>query len=358
MDLLDYVRSHWERHPSMNAQDSVKLLYQAVLGPQHLLSGKDLFDCTSLEQEMSNCTKQNIPLMEPVSDSLCRLHLNSVHNHLRPQTIQNITAATAQLPCGSEAQLDQELSRISQWCAQNHLTDCACHIEKFAGDFRRNGYAPVHHSNLFRRQEDPHYRLADRRWMTFMPVLEWIDEALSRSSSPVTVALDGRCASGKSTLAQMLSRIYPCNVFHMDDFFLPPHRRTPERLREPGGNVDRERFCREIMIPLRQGGSFSYGIYSCHTGKTTPSPQITPKPLNIVEGSYSLHPLMQEQYDLRFFLTCSPQVQKQRILERNGEEMLAHFIEQWIPMEETYFETFSIPSLCQKIIYTDSENPL
>ena len=50
----------------------------------------------------------------------------------------------------------------------------------------------------------------------------------------VIVAIDGKCTSGKTTLASQLAEIYDCNVFHMDDFFLRPEQRTPERFAEVG----------------------------------------------------------------------------------------------------------------------------
>ena len=60
------------------------------------------------------------------------------------------------------------------------------------------------------------------------------------------VAIDGPCASGKSTLGALLRGVYGANLFHMDDYFLPFARKTPERLAEPGGNVDYERFFAEV----------------------------------------------------------------------------------------------------------------
>ena len=54
----------------------------------------------------------------------------------------------------------------------------------------------------------------------------------------VIVAIDGKCTSGKTTLASKLAELYDCNVFHMDDFFLRPEQRTPARFAEVGGNVD------------------------------------------------------------------------------------------------------------------------
>ena len=58
----------------------------------------------------------------------------------------------------------------------------------------------------------------------------------------VILALDGPCASGKTTLAGEMGRKFGWSVVHMDDFFLRPEQRTPERYALPGGNVDHERF--------------------------------------------------------------------------------------------------------------------
>ena len=38
----------------------------------------------------------------------------------------------------------------------------------------------------------------------------------------VIVAIDGRCAAGKTTLADHLKQELGTTVFHMDDFFSPP----------------------------------------------------------------------------------------------------------------------------------------
>lgn len=64
------------------------------------------------------------------------------------------------------------------------------------------------------------------------------------------VAIDGPCASGKTVFAASLHERFGGNVLHMDDFFLRPEQRTPERFAEPGGNVDRERFEAEVLKPL------------------------------------------------------------------------------------------------------------
>ena len=84
-----------------------------------------------------------------------------------------------------------------------------------------------------------------------------IDELLTQKDM-VIVAIAGKCTSGKTTLASKLAQIYDCNVFHMDDFFLRPEQRTPERFAEIGGNVDYERFREEVLLPLKSGKAVSY----------------------------------------------------------------------------------------------------
>ena len=74
-----------------------------------------------------------------------------------------------------------------------------------------------------------------------------------REQERVMVAIDGPCASGKSTLGAALAQKLGCPLFHMDDFFLPPAQKTPQRLAEPGGNVDAERFFAEVLLPFSRG---------------------------------------------------------------------------------------------------------
>ena len=93
-------------------------------------------------------------------------------------------------------------------------------------------------------------------------LLYQIDLLLARQDR-VIVALDGFCTAGKTTLAARLSETYDCHVIHMDDFFLRPEQRTPQRLAEPGGNVDYERFSEEILIPLKEGRPVTYRPYDC-----------------------------------------------------------------------------------------------
>ena len=102
------------------------------------------------------------------------------------------------------------------------------------------------------------------------------------------VAIDGRCGSGKTTLAARLQQELGCTVFHMDDFFPRPEQRTEERLSRPGENVDHERFLAEVLLPLQHMQPVTYRPYLCARQQLGDPVTVTPSRLTIVEGSYAL----------------------------------------------------------------------
>ena len=157
----------------------------------------------------------------------------------------------------------------------------------------------------------------------------------------IVIAIDGNCTAGKTTLASILEKEYDCNVFHMDDFFLRPQQRTAERYAQPGGNVDYERFQEEVMLPLKTGKPFSYRPFSCKSFALSDAVQITPKQLNIVEGTYCQHPYFGDVYDLKLFLSVSPELQRERVFQR-PQHVQGRFFTDWIPMEKLYFEFYQI----------------
>ena len=163
------------------------------------------------------------------------------------------------------------------------------------------------------------------------------------------LAIDGSCTSGKTTLAAELRAAYPCQVIAMDDFFLRPSQRTPERMAQIGGNVDYERFQEEVLSPLRSRQPAVYRPYSCRTGSLLQPVTVEPRGLIVIEGSYSHHPYFGNPYDLRVFLEHTPELQRQRVLQRPSH-LHKKFLELWIPMENAYFETFQIAEKADLIL--------
>ena len=176
-----------------------------------------------------------------------------------------------------------------------------------------------------------------------------IEEKLAESERLV-IAIDGGAASGKTTLAGALAKRFGGAVVHMDDFFLRPEQRTEKRLSEAGGNLDRERFLLEVVPHLREAEGFSYQRFDCSEMALGERVSVPKTRLLIVEGSYSHHPAFGEVYDLKIFLHIPEEMRKSRILARNGAEKYAMFVSRWIPLENRYFDAFSIPEKADILI--------
>ncbi len=171
---------------------------------------------------------------------------------------------------------------------------------------------------------------------------------------PYIIAIDGRCGAGKSTIAARLAEELNATLFHMDDYFLRPEQRTPERFSTPGENIDHERFLEDVLIPLKEGRTVTYSPYSCTTQTLQDPITVAPADIVIVEGSYALHPTLRAYYDLRVFLTLFPREQEARIRARNGDAIWPMFKNRWIPMEEAYHIYCEVEKYSDLILWTDN----
>lgn len=176
-----------------------------------------------------------------------------------------------------------------------------------------------------------------------------VDELL-RAKERVLIAIDGSCCSGKTTAAARLGERLGASVFHMDDYFLQPHMRTSDRLNRPGGNVDAGRFYLDVLFPASRGETAHVRRYDCHQNMLLPSVAVDPGRVVIVEGAYSLHPLLAPRYDLKVFCRIDPSLQLARIRARNGEDAVPAFQNRWIPLENAYFSALSIEQSCDIVV--------
>ena len=351
MDIQSFCLEQCARYPALGIQDLVKALYQSEFGCGHLISDPQK-GLAFLTAELHTCRQPETtpPLVESLGESFCRVHLQAAAAFgLSAQTLFRLFELSAAEPAGSMESFRSQLDTLEALVKAGTLPLSASDVHDFLADYRLAGCPATHHSEAFRRSYAPAYRVIRADYARFLSLFAAIDKLIA-GDAPVTVAIEGSSATGKSTLAALLARVYDCNIFHMDDFFLQLHQRTPERFAQPGGNVDYERFREEVILPLSAGKPFSYRPFSCTTMSLADPVEVMPKRLNIIEGAYSMHPALCACYDLSIFLKIDPQSQTNRILLRNGPEMLKRFLDEWIPLEKRYFEHFGIEQQCSLCI--------
>lgn len=345
-------------YPRALAQDFLKLLYQNEFGPGHMISDS-LVSLKRVEDESaalacaSGAPRAPDSYVQPIGGGFCRLSLCAVRDGvLSAGTLNRLFELSAMRPCGSVEGFLQKVEVLEELCESGKLALDAKDVREAVERWQADGSQPFGHSGQYRASYAPSYRVVEQRFGFFLPLFCRIDE-LRREKQRVVVAIDGRCASGKTTLAALLRLVYGCPALAMDHFFLRPEQRTQTRLEQAGGNVDYERFLTEALLKLLDGEPFSYRPFSCARGELAEPVEIKPCAVNIVEGSYSMHPTLIDKYDLRVFLTVPPDVQLRRIQARNGDEMLQRFRDVWIPLEEKYFSEFDVKNKCELVFCTE-----
>lgn len=328
--ILPFLQTQITQHPGTEPRDVLKLCYQAAYGGEHLLS--DLSKAEAyFNQEFARVQPREEPLYELISPQIARVHLRAWKQAGLPgKWLFRLFLLSAQIPtCGNlTAYLDEG----------EKLNFPGFHAARLA--YEAAGCPGLHHSDRYRRMEQPAYRVVHCRLLRLLPILT--RAVLVPGDTNHVLAIDGRAASGKTTMGEQLASILDGTVIHMDHFFLPPQLRTRARLDEPGGNVHYERFCEEVLPGINRGETFSYRRFDCSQRAYGEWVTVSESPWRIVEGSYSLHPKFGSYYDLSVFSSVSPEEQVRRIEARDGAEMLKMFQEKWIPMEERYFTAFDV----------------
>ena len=326
-----YIQESYQRYPNQKLQDLIKLNYQAILGSGHLISNiQDNYQYLLKEYKSIQFDKNHI-LYEEISDELVRVHLEAIEEkYLKLYHFLFMKSVS----------IKHELNQLLDVLNKIRNDDNSNEIDEYI----KNGCPMVSHTDSFREEYHPHYRLMNKDYIQYIDVLKKIEDEQIK-----LIRIDGMAGSGKSTLANLISEYFDYQIIHIDDFFLQKHQRTQERLNEIGGNLDYERFIEEVIVPINNHQDFIYQVFDCSCMELNDKKSIFIDKGMIIEGSYSLHPKFNLD-SFNIFLEIKEELQRKRIYKRNGEFLYHKFIHEWIPKEKIYFKTFNIKDKANIII--------
>ena len=335
--------THYRRYPKLQLRDILKYLHQSAFGCEHLVSSED--DAVKrIRAEYAKAERTNERTLDRLDGEYSRVHLSCLNDGISPETLGRLFYLSSQREETGEAELLCKLQAVRELIHEAELPFSEAEFERILDEWRKDGYTALRHSETFRSEYRPAYRVISNKYAELLPVFSLIDKSLRDGSA--VIAIEGGSASGKTTLANMIAQIYGCTVFHMDDFFLRPEQRTAERLSETGGNVDRERFSEEVLKSLSKGGEVTYRRFDCGAQALCPPMTVKPSKLTVVEGAYSMHPELAPYYTASIFLDIDSEYQRERILKRNTPYHAERFFREWIPLELKYFSEMRIKEKC------------
>ena len=157
-ELKEILRRHAQRYPLMQPTDAVKLIYQNEFGGGHLI--RDEESCLRyLQMEHGSIVKDpNGPRYEQIGNGIVRVNLAAVPEGELDQLGRSfIRSAAAHVGC-VECFL-RKLEILREMTAEGVFSFGSEELESYLADYARAGYPMVSHSEVYRRNYHPAYRV-------------------------------------------------------------------------------------------------------------------------------------------------------------------------------------------------------
>lgn len=171
MGIKTYLTEQLKKHPSMQPQDVVKLCYQAAHGAEHLLT--DIEKARNyLMKEYSETTPKSGDLYEQISDNVCRVNLSAWKAKDLPiEWLFSMFEASFKVEGDAKEKFAEYLKTAEQMLASVNTEFTVEEWEIYLNEYKKIGMPPVHHSERYRNNERPAYRIVDSRFCKELSLL-------------------------------------------------------------------------------------------------------------------------------------------------------------------------------------------
>jgi len=172
---------------------------------------------------------------------------------------------------------------------------------------------------------------------------------------PILVALDGRSAAGKSTLAGQVAPLVGAVVIDGDDFYSGGTAETWDAMSaaEKANHCMDWRRQRPVLEKLASGLAATWHPYDWEAddGSLALTPVVCESaPVIILDGAYSARPELADLFDLRVLLDAPAVLRSAQLIEREGEGYQEEWNTRWDEAEQWYFAKVMPPESFDVVI--------
>ena len=323
---MSLLSAYKKRHPETSAEDAAALFFENTFGrspfPQRITP-------QALRAERTGGKPQET---EDIGNGFLRVYLSPDRTDEEISALRKACERTAAFRKGTRSE---------------YLKKCA-ELPKIFGTEGEKAFRKAIETNLSQTQKDSEllptrYCVVDRSVYRYREILDFLEPHAGRDR--LSVAIDGKCASGKTTLSRFLQKYFSAALLHTDDFYLPAEQRDLSAI---GGNIDFIRLKRVIQA-WKKGESASYSPFDCKNQRYGRNKILPNRKMLLTEGVYSFHPNLKGCFDLHIYLNISQGSRVQRIRAREKENA-KKFLAVWAVREDIYFQTFP-PEIAADFIF-------
>ncbi len=327
-----YYNYHKNKYPLMEKQDIIKLVFQSTLGPNHFGGNlsKEKINNYLINELNSFLINKEENFYEWISSKYVRINLFKYKDYnLDLNNLLEMFYTSANTSSYNKELLKDNLLK--------YLND---------EDLKDYNYQAVSHSETYRNNYNPHYRVVKSSYidlnLKYIQLFNFINNQKNKS----IIAIEGRCASGKTTLSNLLEKDF--TVIRVDDFFIEKNSKKENISKY--GNINYQNLytvLKEIKNAFNNNlKSIIFKAFDC-TNQSYYDKTIKITNKIILEGTYSSSLFFKEFIDKLCFLNVCKEIQYERISNRS---LAKRFFEEWIPLEEQYFANNDPISTCDIII--------
>lgn len=182
--IIPILRNHMERYVGFSARDAYKLVHQSFMGPGHSIPNEEVARKYFFEEFNRIEPDDEVPMLETLQPDFSKMRVNLApykKGKFDAEKLLKTYFRSAEI-CVPKLDLFiaswKELMKMSEEGKIDLRYDDMQAIDKMASE---NGYPPIYHSDLYRKMNNPAYRVV------LLSVLkEFLPQIISEISVPET----------------------------------------------------------------------------------------------------------------------------------------------------------------------------
>ena len=198
-ELTGILTAHALRYPSMAPCDAVKLIFQNEFGGGHLITDPGQSLNWLRAEYKSTVHDPDALLAEDIGNGMVRIMLSA----LKADELETLNAdfvRSARCHTGNHVIFQQKIGLLRELTRQGVFGFSSRELEDYLAGYIAAGCPPASHSPEYRAAYRPAYRVVKRSASKLL-LFRKLDEFRTQNKRAI-IAIDGRCASGKTSLAK------------------------------------------------------------------------------------------------------------------------------------------------------------
>lgn len=158
MTTREHLINHYKAYPKLQITDIFKFLFQSSFGCEHLVSSEEA-TLGYIRRELESVQGSHEWRVDLLDGNYSRVHLSSIGANLTPEVLTKHFCLSAKTEDDGKEKLITKLEVARELIEEGALPFSLQDFDCQHSLWREAGYPAIHHSDIFREEYHPHYRV-------------------------------------------------------------------------------------------------------------------------------------------------------------------------------------------------------